>query len=102
MIPCCSCLVTPNGLVNVGVNRDLAVKTLTLIPTSVVVKLLATLAGGNGTGSTCPNTAALTEILVNDGLKSPVASGMVAWRMTTDLAPLARMQLPRRRSRPPR
>ena len=47
LISCCSCLVTPDQTVNLGVNRDLTVKTLTgVVPTSVTVKLLATLAGG--------------------------------------------------------
>src|SRR5215813_2484895 len=46
LISCCSCLVTPGGLVNLGVNRDLTSRTLTgVIPTSAVVKLYATLAG---------------------------------------------------------
>jgi hypothetical protein len=29
LISCCSCLITPNGVVNLGVNRDLTIKTLT-------------------------------------------------------------------------
>src|ERR1035438_7799171 len=41
MISCCSCLVTPNQVVNLGVNANLTVKTLTgVIPTSVTIKLL--------------------------------------------------------------
>jgi hypothetical protein len=59
LISCCSCLVTPDQTVNLGVNRDLTVKTLTgVVPTSVTVKLLATLAGTNGTGTSCTNSAA--------------------------------------------
>src|ERR1017187_9739508 len=59
LISCCSCLVTPDQTVNLGVNRDLLSKTLTgVIPTSVTIKLLSTLAGGDGTGSSCTNSAA--------------------------------------------
>ncbi len=47
LISCCSCLVTPDQTVNLGVNRDLTTNTLTpAISTSVTVKLLSTLAGG--------------------------------------------------------
>jgi hypothetical protein len=59
LISCCSCLITPNGLANLGVTRDLTQKTLTgVIPTSVVIKLVAGLAGAGGTGTTCTNSAA--------------------------------------------
>jgi hypothetical protein len=76
MISCCSCLVTPNGLVNLGVNRDLTSKTLTgVIPTSVVVKLVASLAGEAGTGTSCTNSAATVTT-------ATLAAGMLAWGTT--------------------
>jgi hypothetical protein len=62
--------------VNLGVTRDLTIKTLTgLTPSSVVVKVLATLAGANGSGDStaCKNSAAAPG--------TPV-SGMVAWGTT--------------------
>jgi len=60
-ISCCSCLLTPNSVANLGVNRDLTSQTLTgVMPDSVVIKLLATLAGGDGTGTSCTNSAAVT------------------------------------------
>jgi hypothetical protein len=81
MISCCSCLVTPNGVVNLGVNRDLTSKTLTgIIPTSVVVKLLSTLAGTGGTGTNCNNSAA-TVTTAN------IVPGMLAWGTTNHAAP---------------
>jgi hypothetical protein len=48
LISCCSCLVTPDQTVSLGVNRDLTSNILTggPTPTSVTVKLLATLVGG--------------------------------------------------------
>ncbi len=75
-ISCCSCLVTPNGLVNLGVDRDLTSNTLTgVIPTSVMVKLVATLAGTGGTGTSCNMSAATATT-------GTLATGLVAW-MTT-------------------
>jgi hypothetical protein len=76
LISCCSCLVTPNGLVNLGVNRDLTSKTLTgVVPTSVVVKLVSTIAGTGGTGTSCTNSAATVTA-------GALAGGMVAWGTT--------------------
>jgi hypothetical protein len=76
LISCCSCLVTPNGLVHLGVNADLTSKTLTgVIPTSVVVKLVATLAGAGGAGTSCTNTAATATA-------AGLVSGMAAWGTT--------------------
>lgn len=85
LISCCSCLVTPDQTVNLGVNRDLTVKTLTgVVPTSVTVKILATLAGTGGTGSSCTNSAAMVQ---NAGV-TPV-SGMAAWGTTLHATPTA-------------
>jgi hypothetical protein len=59
-LSCCSCLLTPNAVANLGVNRDLLATTLTgEIPSSVVIKLVCTLAGGDGTGTSCNQNAAV-------------------------------------------
>jgi hypothetical protein len=84
LISCCSCLVTPDGLVHLSVNADLTSKTLTgVIPTSVVVKLVSTLAGTGGTGTSCSNSAATVAF---PGPAAPAAGaivpGMVAWGTT--------------------
>ncbi|MCC2628168.1 MAG: hypothetical protein K0S14_1818 [Thermomicrobiales bacterium] len=84
LISCCSCHVTPNALWNLGVVRDLTSKTLTgVIPTSVVVKMVATLAGEGGAGgtSTCNNSAALVE-------PGRIVSGLLAWGTTIHNAPV--------------
>jgi hypothetical protein len=85
LISCCSCFVTPDQTVNLGVNRDLTVKTLTgVVPASVTVKLLATLAGTNGSGSAaaCVNSAATVATA------TPV-TGLAAWGTTLHATPTA-------------
>jgi hypothetical protein len=83
LISCCSCLVTPNGLVNLGVVRDLTSKTLTgVIPTSVVVKMISTLAGTGGSGTSCTNSAATVPTATK-------VNGLLAWGTTIHNAPAA-------------
>ena len=76
LISCCSCLITPNGVVELGVNRDLTIKTLTgVVPSSVVVKVLSTLAGAGGTGTSCTNSAATVTT-------ATIVAGMAVWGTT--------------------
>jgi hypothetical protein len=79
LVSCCSCLVTPDQTVNLGVVANLTSKTLTgVVPTSVTVKLLATLAGagGSGTGSICNNSAATATAA------AVIPAGLAAWGTT--------------------
>ena len=70
MISCCSCPVTPNGLVHLTARRDLVNNTLTpAVPTSIVVKLVATVPVANSCAGSAANWGALT-------------SGMLAWGTT--------------------
>ena len=76
LISCCSCLITPNGVVELGVNRDLTIKTLTgVVPSSVVVKVLSTLAGTGGAGTSCTNSAATVTT-------ATIVAGMAVWGTT--------------------
>ena len=81
LISCCSCLITPNGLVSLSVNQDLVSNTLTGVrPDSVVIKLVNTLAsvavvGGGATS--CTNSAALAGTT-----PFPIMGGMLAWGTT--------------------
>ncbi|MGP8243517.1 MAG: hypothetical protein ACLQVN_03250 [Bryobacteraceae bacterium] len=80
-VACCSCLVTPNAVVDLGVNADLTSRTLTgVIPPSVSIKLVATLAGAGGTGTSCSGSAAAVT-------STNIVRGMIAWGTT--LHPMA-------------
>ena len=81
MISCCSCLVTPDQTVSLGVVRDLissalipaAPNSTPAIPNSVTIKLLSTLAGG--AGNNCLNSAANVA-------NATLVTGMGAWGTT--------------------
>jgi len=74
LISCCSCFITPDQTVNLGINRDLMGNIINLVkPTGITVKLLATLAGGDGTGTSCTNAAATVKSTTTG------VTGMAAW-----------------------
>src|SRR5581483_3699965 len=59
LVSCCSCLITPNGLVSLSAYQDLTSNTLTGVrPPSLAIKLVSTLAGTGGAGTSCTNSAA--------------------------------------------
>jgi hypothetical protein len=67
LISCCSCLVTPNGLNSLSARQDLLSNTLTpSVPTSIVIKLLASRPVGGACNPSSPNGTNL-------------APGMLAW-----------------------
>ncbi len=74
MISCCSCLVTPNGLNSLSVRSDLISNTLTSgTPTSVIIKLIATVPlglGPNNTGGTCNPSSPIVANLAPNGMKA--------------------------------
>lgn len=77
MIACCSCPVTPNGLVSLSARNDLISNTLTpAVPTSIVVKLLASTPVGGSCSGSAASPGALT-------------SGMLAFGTTLHAAPAA-------------
>ena len=66
LVSCCSCLVTPNGLVSLSVNNDLISNTLTGVrPNSIVVKVLPSAASPTFAGTSCTNSAALAGAATN-------------------------------------
>ena len=75
LVSCCSCPVTPNGLVSLSARSDLISNTLTpAVPTSLVVKLLATVPiGGSCVGSSV------------SGTPLNLAPGLAAWATTLHL-----------------
>jgi hypothetical protein len=71
LVSCCSCSVTPNGLQSISVRGSLTSNPLTpAIPTSVVIKLLAT------AGGAC-----------NASAPGALAAGMRAWGTTIHALP---------------
>jgi hypothetical protein len=77
IVSCCSCQVTPNALVSLSAVNDLISNPLTpAIPTSIVIKLLATkkLAPSGSCNAANPTTSTLT-------------GGMRAWGTTLHAAP---------------
>ncbi len=76
LISCCACPVTPDGLVSLSARNDLISNTLTPgVPTSIVIKLLATEAGP---GPCNASTAGLVE----------AGTGMAAWGTTIHALPV--------------
>jgi hypothetical protein len=87
LISCCSCLVTPDQTLNLGVDRDLTANTLNgVIPTSLTIQLVATLApatltGPLGSGTSCTSSAAtVTTATLGTGT-------MAAWGTTVHVNP---------------
>jgi len=77
LIACCSCPVTPNGLVSLSARQDLISNTLTpAVPSSIVIKLLAS----EPIGGSCAGSAAVPGALT---------SGMLAWGTTIHAGPTA-------------
>ena len=67
-VSCCACLVTPNALVSLSAKTDLVSNTLTpAVPTSIVVKLVATI-GGATVGSCNAATAGAGTATISPGL----------------------------------
>jgi len=79
LVSCCSCLITPNGLVSLSAVNDLISNTLTPVhPTSIVVKLL-------GSAGTTP--ASCNASTVGTGT-NVLATGLVAWGTTLHALPV--------------
>jgi hypothetical protein len=75
LISCCSCLVTPDGLVSLSARNDLISNTLTPgVPTSIVIKLLA--------------SAGTTQAACNASIANPLVPGMAAWGTTIHALPV--------------
>lgn len=74
LVSCCSCLVTPNGLNSLSVRNDLISNTLTSgTPTSVIIKLIASVPlgrGVNNTGGTCNPSSPTVANLAPSGMKA--------------------------------
>jgi hypothetical protein len=85
LVSCCSCLVTPNGLNSLSDHSDLISNTLTPgVPTSIVIKLLATVP----VGTTCnPGNGG------NNWTAGDLAPGLRAWGTTLHANPTGGYQV---------
>ena len=80
LVTCCSCFVTPNGLMSLSTRGDLISNTLTpLVPTSVVIKILGT----KGTTANSCNAS-----LAGQTAGSEIVPGLVAWGTTIHPVPV--------------
>ena len=90
-LACCACLVTPNALVSLSINKDVISNTLTgIVPTSVMVKLLATIPGTTKQPAGTTSGGSFTGTLCNPGLPfgpANMAPGMTAWATTLHALP---------------
>jgi hypothetical protein len=78
LVSCCSCFVTPDGLVSLSAHTDLISNTLTpAVPSSIVIKMLATA----GTTAAACNAASA-------GSGNNVATGLAAWGTTIHVLPV--------------
>ncbi len=79
LISCCSCLVTPNALASLSIQKDILYNPAVAgAQNSIVVKLVSTLAGSSGSGTICASAAAVAGTL---------ASGLAAWGTTLHALP---------------
>jgi len=78
---CCSCLITPNGVVSLGVNTDVMVRPLTEFPRSVTLKILGSQpTPGASAATACNNSAAFVN---NNNL----VGGFIAFGTTLHIGP---------------
>jgi len=90
LVSCCACTVTPNALVSLSARTDLISNTLTAgVPTSVVVKLLASAGSENGTACNAATAGAGPNALFPAGPGgNPIVSGLAAWGTTIHALPM--------------
>jgi len=78
LLSCCTCTVTPNGLIHLSVVNDIAGNLLTRgTPNELVIKLLATRTNNKGTTCDAGNNYGVSDLI----------SGMRAWGTTLHFAP---------------
>jgi hypothetical protein len=78
---CCSCLITPDQVVHLGAVADLISNTANGVkPTSITIKLLASIPAGGASATSCATQAATVT-------SATLVSGMDAWGTTLHPAP---------------
>jgi len=83
MVSCCSCNVTPDQTKSLSIQRDILANTATgVTPTSLTIKLVATLASTGGSSTSCTNSASRVTT-------DTIVAGMAAWGTTLHATPVA-------------
>jgi len=86
LVSCCSCLITPDATVHLTALTDLASAAVTtdgVAPLSISVKLIETLAGAGGTGSSATACADSAALAGTAAFPIPLTdAGMAAWGTT--------------------
>jgi hypothetical protein len=85
LVSCCSCLITPDATVHLTALTDLASAAVTtdgVAPLSISVKLLGTLAGAGGTGSSATACADSAALAGTAAFPFGLGIGMTAWGTT--------------------
>ena len=86
---CCTCLVTPNGLVSLSVDALNATNLTGGLETSLVIKLLAWSTTGGASTTAAPGTPAPpTTSSCNAASPGTLAGGMHAWGTTVHALPV--------------
>ena len=86
IVSCCSCPVTPNGLVSLSAQSDILSNTLTpVVPTSLVLKIVASLPLATPVGPTCAGSAA--QLGPFGTAAGNITIGLLAWGTTLHTAP---------------
>ncbi|MBY0507181.1 MAG: hypothetical protein K2X03_24920 [Bryobacteraceae bacterium] len=80
MVSCCSCPVTPNGLVSLSATSLVGNSLTPAVPTSVIVKLVSTIPLPGATG--CTGSASAIRPLTPIPQPGQLATGMLAWATT--------------------
>ena len=89
LVSCCSCLLTPDQTIHLGAVANLINNTETgKTPTSITIKLLASVGAGSTSPTSCANSASLVGNSVGLTPDLPIAPfGMLAWGTTIHLSP---------------
>jgi hypothetical protein len=93
VVSCCSCLISPDQVVHLGVSNDLLANSINgRNLTSVTIKLIGSSGNSTFTASSCTNSAATAVFPGNPTSTNVVAGGYVAFGTTLEVMYLGTTQ----------